>query len=161
MKAAVVPLPLLRVPDEVISTVPVNVASTVELPSTAEILTLKSTPAVWVKILPVLSFSIRNVTNCPGLDTTKELLTDEVRPVLDAVRANVSAASRIRSLKDIWPLASVLNVVVPVKLPVPVEMAIVTEVPGVSMVLPPTSWISTLIVGDKTSFIVPADGDCV
>ena len=113
-KEAVVPLPAVRVPVDVISTVPVKlfvpVLQVLLLASLAVILMAKADPAAWVVMLPPADASIRKLLSAPGSTVIEELAIDFVPSVAlivcDGVVFNVNPAPA--------------NVCTPLSFPVPV-----------------------------------------
>ena len=77
----------------------------------------------------------------------KALLTADVSPLLEAVMFFVPLELMLRSLNVARPVASVVLVVVPLKVPVPVVRVIVTDTPEVETLLPNASFSCTVTAG--------------
>ena len=76
-----------------------------------------------------------------------ELLIAEVKPPLAAVRFLEPTRSMLRSPKVARPVPSVVWLVVPVRLPLPVLRVIATETPGVGTLFPKASFSCAVTAG--------------
>src|SRR2546425_584491 len=92
-------------------------------------------------------------------EIVKPLLTAELRPELEAVSCFEPLKSMLNSAKVAKPIAMVVLVLVPLRVPVPLLNVITTDTPGTLLVKLSATW--TVTAGEIVTPAVASVGGCV